>query len=184
MSSLGLSCVLSYSSITTHTTHISAPYPSNSSLLSLFIEQAAPVALTLNNSRAQSGVPSLMITNSGSQRFDVFAGSFTKNDQLTASPFNDAFLYIPDVKYGVAKGVLGALNGEGAQEKKRWEGGEDWDWEKKMYGRGEVETRYNAWLEEMGRRGTIEKRSTENLTLGYVTSDVRYASLVSIIVLN
>lgn len=88
------------------------------------------------------------------------------------------------MNYGVAKSVLGALNGEGAQEKKRWEGDEEWDWEEKMYGRGEVETRYNAWLEEMARRGSIERRSTENLTLGYVTSDVRCNSFMSSIVLN
>ena len=37
-----------------------------------------PVALAINNTRAS--IPNIMITNSGSQRFDVYAGPFTKND--------------------------------------------------------------------------------------------------------
>ena len=73
----------------------------------------------------------------------------------------------------VASQVLPALNNQGAQEKRKRD---SWaaalDWEKERYGRGEVERRYNAWLEEMAKRGEVEKRSTSNLTLGYVTSDV------------
>ncbi|KAL5520658.1 hypothetical protein ACEPAF_2659 [Sanghuangporus sanghuang] len=81
-----------------------APFPSNDSLLSLFIQEAAPVALAINNSRA--GIPNIMITNSGSERFDVFQGPFTKNDQFTASPFSDSFLFIPNVTAGVANQVF------------------------------------------------------------------------------
>ncbi|KAF9529781.1 Metallo-dependent phosphatase-like protein [Crepidotus variabilis] len=144
-----------------------SPYPGNASLLSLFIEQAAPVALTLNNSLATK--PYVMITNSGSQRFDIYAGPFTKNDQLTASPFADKFLYISNVTYGVAKQVLPSLNNAGANQRRAFD--------EELYARGEVETVYRRWLEDMDRRSVeeIKRRGLDadakNLTLGYVTQD-------------
>ncbi|KAG6805252.1 hypothetical protein H0H93_005227, partial [Arthromyces matolae] len=49
-----------------------SPYPSEDSLLTLFAQDALPVALTVNNTRAS--IPNLIITNSGSQRFDIYAG--------------------------------------------------------------------------------------------------------------
>ncbi|KAH8112352.1 Metallo-dependent phosphatase-like protein [Phellopilus nigrolimitatus] len=141
-----------------------APYPGNDSLLSLFIEQATPIALQLNNSRA--GVPALFITNSGSQRFDILSGTFTKNDQITASPFADAFLYLPNITFSVAKQVLPALNAEGADGKRRKR------WIHELYARGEVEVRYNAWLGDMNRReDMLARREAANATLGYVTTD-------------
>lgn len=148
------------------------PYPSNNSLLTLFAAEAMPVALTINNTRAS--VPNIMITNSGSQRFDLYQGSFTKNDQLTASPFADAFLYIPEIPAGVAKKVLPALNNAGADEKR--EIGPDSELvarerESELYARGEVEMVYRRWLEEMDRRSGVERRAAKNATLGYVTQD-------------
>ncbi|PPQ79916.1 hypothetical protein CVT26_004176 [Gymnopilus dilepis] len=143
-----------------------APYPSNDSLLSLFAQDAMPVALAINNSRAS--IPNIMITNSGSQRFDVFSGTFTKNDQLTASPFADTFLFIPNVTFATASKVLPALNNAGADERRRsfLE-----DREQVLYGHGYVETIYRKWLEEQDRRDGLERRAAQNLTLGYVTQD-------------
>ncbi|KAL5498002.1 hypothetical protein ACEPAH_2933 [Sanghuangporus vaninii] len=143
-----------------------APFPSNDSLLSLFIQEAAPVALAINNSRA--GISSIMITNSGSQRFDVLQGPFTKNDQFTASPFSDSFLFIPNVPAAVANQVLPSLNQQGAQEKRAILEGR----EEELYKRGNVDARYFAWLKEMAERDALlEKRALENLTLGYITKD-------------
>lgn len=110
-----------------------------------------------------------MITNSGSQRFDVYAGSFTKNDQLTASPFTDAFLFIPNVPLSVAKLVLPALNGVGVTSRRSFSELEGR--EAILYGRGYVDKRYMEWLEEMDRRGRVGRRAAQNLTLGYVTQD-------------
>ncbi|KAF8161382.1 Metallo-dependent phosphatase-like protein [Crassisporium funariophilum] len=142
-----------------------APFPSNNSLLTLFIENAVPVALAINNTRAS--IPNIMITNSGSQRFDIYAGSFTKNDQLTASPFADAFLFIPNVPFSVAEQVLPALNNAGANERRALE-----EREEELYARGYVDMVYQKWLEEMDERHDgIERRSAKNLTLGYVTDD-------------
>ncbi|KAJ7204707.1 Metallo-dependent phosphatase-like protein [Mycena pura] len=137
-----------------------APYPSNDSVLSL-MAAAMPVALTINNTRA--GNPNIMITNSGELRFDIFGGPFTKNDQLTASPFMDSFLFIPDVPFAAANAVLPALNDRGAEEMRA-----------ALWASGRVETRYREWLEEMYRRdashGGPGRRlaSPKNLTLGYM----------------
>lgn len=130
-----------------------------------------PIALTINNTRAS--IPNIMITNSGSQRFDVYAGPFNKNDQLTASPFADAFLFIPNVTAGVAKQVLPALNNAGAENRKR-SGLEERleEREREAYRRGYVDMVYRRWLEEMDRRDGLERRAGQNLTLGYVTKDV------------
>ncbi|KAJ7510105.1 Metallo-dependent phosphatase-like protein [Mycena galericulata] len=128
-----------------------APYPSNNSLLSLMAEEAMPVALTVNNTRAS--IPNIMITNSGSLRFDIYAGPFTKNDQLTASPFADSFLYIPNVPLPRRDETM----------------------ETELWARGYVGTRYREWMEEMYRRdvehGGEARRAAANLTLGYVTTD-------------
>lgn len=101
-------------------------------------------------------------------RFDIYAGTFTKNDQLTASPFTDAFLFIPNIPAGVANTVFNALNGAGADERRSLD-----ERDEILYGRGSVDREFRRWLEEMDRRGGVERRVARNLTLGYVTQDVR-----------
>lgn len=110
-----------------------------------------------------------MITNSGELRFDVFSGFFTRNDQFTASPFTDSFLFIPNVTAGVANQVLPALNSQGAEEKRAILEGR----ERELWSRGFVDARYKEWLRAMAEvEGAKAKRDAANLTLGYVTSDV------------
>jgi len=137
------------------------PYPSKGSLLSLMADQVLPTALAINNSRAN--VPHIIITNSGGFRFDVYAGKFTKNDQLTASPFNDAFQYIPAVPLGIAKAVLPKLNGEGASRKRDVFARGD---AARHYRRGEVEELYGLWIAGMHSRAGHEPRAAKNLTRG------------------
>ncbi|KAI9445631.1 Metallo-dependent phosphatase-like protein [Lactarius psammicola] len=140
------------------------PFPSNGSLLSLIVDQVLPTALAVNNTRAN--IPNIIITNSGGLRFDIFAGPFTKNDQLTASPFADAFVFIADVPLGVASAVLPVLNGQGPNGRRELS-----EAVAERYARGDVETRYRLWLEEMHALAGPERRAAENLTLGYVTKD-------------
>ena len=117
-----------------------------------------------------------MITNSGELRFDVFSGSFDRNDQFTASPFTDTFLFIPNVTSGVANKVLPALNNQGAEEKRAILDGR----ERELWRKGFVDARYKEWLRGMAElEGAKMKRQAENLTLGYVTSDVRLNMLCS-----
>ncbi|KAH0828973.1 Metallo-dependent phosphatase-like protein [Lanmaoa asiatica] len=137
------------------------PYPSSGNALTLFIAEAAPVALAVNNTR--TAIPNIIITDSGTLRFDVFKGPFTKNDQLTAAPYTDSFLYIPNVMASVAKQVLPALN-QGSTSKRS-------ELQKELWGRGHVESRYRTWLEDMERRQVGQTTNTTNQTLGYVTTD-------------
>ncbi|KAI0253692.1 Metallo-dependent phosphatase-like protein [Lactifluus subvellereus] len=130
------------------------PFPSNGSLLSLMVDQVLPTALAVNNSRAH--IPNIIIGNSGGLRFDIYAGQFTKNDQLTVSPFADAF-----------HAVLPALNGVNGKREVFLQG----TVAEERYGRRDVEERYGRWLAEMHARAGPERRAAQNLTLGYVTKD-------------
>ncbi|KAI0031972.1 Metallo-dependent phosphatase-like protein [Vararia minispora EC-137] len=141
------------------------PYPSNGSLLSLFADQVMPVGLAVNNTRAASGIPAFFFINSGSFRFDIYAGAFTKNDQLTASPFTDSFLFLPNVTLDAANAVVAALNGGSTASRRELEE------EDVLYSRGDVSKRYNEWLRAMYEAEPLAKRAAANLTLGYVTED-------------
>jgi len=138
------------------------------------VDQVLPTALAINNSRAD--VPNIIIANPGGFRFDIYAGQFTKNDQLTASPFNDAFQYIPAVPLGIAKAALSRPNGEGESSKRDVFARAD---AARHYGRGEVGELYGRWVVEMHSRARHEPRAAKNLTLGYVTQDVRCRFLLS-----
>lgn len=129
------------------------PYPSQGSALTLFIADAVPYALAQNNPRANT--PHLIIANSGSQRFDIYSGSFTKNDLLTASPYDDNFYYIPDIPFSLAKRVLETLNKPSPPN------------DAEEYAKGSIRKQYVDWLRrQKGRKG---EGPTE--TLGYVTRD-------------
>ena len=87
-----------------------APYPSNDSLLTWLETEVIP-AIAVNPDRKD--VPTLAITNSGAMRFDIFKGSFTTDTTFIISPFISKFLYIKDVPYKSAKGILKLLNSGG-----------------------------------------------------------------------
>jgi len=133
-------------------------------VLSLLADQVLPTVLAINNTRAS--IPNLIIANSGAIRFDVFAGPFTKNDQLTASPFTDGFDYIAGVPLGVANAVLPVLNKQGETIRRDLDGAAA-----ERYARGDVGTQYRLWLEDMHLRAEPERLAAQDLTLGYVTKD-------------
>lgn len=149
-----------------------APFPQNDSVLTLLVEQVAPVALAINNTRAS--IPNIIITNSGELRFDILKGPFTKNDQFTALPFADSFLFIPDIPLSIAAQVTPALNGVGASDKRAIME----DREADLYARGHIDKRYMDWLKAMAERDTeIIKRAAANISVGYVTKDVSAVAL-------
>jgi hypothetical protein len=129
----------------------------------------------MNTSR--TGIPSLLIISSGSQRFDIFKGPFTKNDMLTASPFVNEYIYIPDVPFSAATKVLPALNRAGAE--RLWPGEPELEGESRQMRmwrqERDVEKHYFDWLEDMHRQYRLHPPSVaqDELTLGYVTFDVR-----------
>ncbi|KAG2069137.1 hypothetical protein BDR04DRAFT_1102086 [Suillus decipiens] len=140
------------------------PYPSNGSLLSLWIEQAVPYALAINNTR--SSIPNIIIVNSWSLRFDLFKGPFTKNDQLTIMPYQDSFSYIANVPFGVASLVLPALNNPTAIKQKRDET------EDEILNRETDDTWVSALLEEIDGTGADRQEAmSDKQTFGYVTRD-------------
>lgn len=57
-------------------------YGDEHSLLTLIREHILPEVVVPANPRHRD-VPTVVLLNSGSQRFDVLAGPFTKNDQCT-----------------------------------------------------------------------------------------------------
>ncbi|EJD02035.1 uncharacterized protein FOMMEDRAFT_168595 [Fomitiporia mediterranea MF3/22] len=155
-------------------------YPSSGSSLSLFIEQAVPMALRANTT--QKNTPAIFLANSGSQRFDIFKGVFTKNDQLTASPFHDPFGFVGGVQYGIAKQVVEILNKKkGMDGKRKRSTEENREWIKESFEMGDVEAIYRTWLEDMDLRDRVLSMSADELegrddnstlkTLGYVTND-------------
>ncbi|KAG5726222.1 hypothetical protein E4T56_gene20533 [Termitomyces sp. T112] len=145
-----------------------SPYPSEGSLLSLFSEKVLPYALSVNNTRSK--VPNLIIVSASSQRFDIYAGSFTKNDQLTASFYPDRFLYIPEVRLSDAKKVVSALNGLSnpparRQSSRQMQGSKEDDLQY-------VGEKYHAWFWDMNGHNDVERYvTTRSQTLGYVTKD-------------
>jgi len=108
----------------------------------------------------------MIIINSGTLRFDVLKGSFTKNDQLTASEYKDSFFYIPNITFSIANQVLSPLNHPLTKRKRD-------ETEDELWSRGVVDARYRAWLEEMDNRVGVGRREAMrgNLTFGYVTKD-------------
>lgn len=69
----------------------------------------ATAATVVNASR--STIPRITFINTGSIRFDLYKGPFTYDDSFIVSPFTDKFLYIANVPYAQAYGLLNALNG-------------------------------------------------------------------------
>ncbi|KAI9029778.1 nucleoside phosphatase family-domain-containing protein [Phycomyces nitens] len=92
------------------------PMSSNSSLLSLVVNEVLPQAVT-DPSRPY---PPYFIINSGSQRYDVYKGAFTLDNMYQVSPFVDRFMYIPAVPLSIVKQVLPIMNHEKVTKRSVW----------------------------------------------------------------
>ncbi|KAG8899457.1 hypothetical protein FRB99_006702 [Tulasnella sp. 403] len=88
------------------------PHTFNNSVVSLFIHKILPTVLPASYPERAS-TPFIVVANSGSQRFDVFRGPFTRNDQFIVSPFKNSFLYLT-VPLGIGRKVADKLNEYGA----------------------------------------------------------------------
>ncbi|CZR52320.1 related to Ser/Thr protein phosphatase family protein [Phialocephala subalpina] len=73
-------------------------------------------AVVVNASRSETA--RYIIVNTGSIRFDLVKGPFTYDDSFIVSPFDDAFQFIPNVPYALAKNVLNSLNGAPLNDKR------------------------------------------------------------------
>ncbi|KAG2141185.1 Metallo-dependent phosphatase-like protein [Suillus bovinus] len=137
------------------------PYPSNGSLLSLFIDNAVPYALAINNTR--DSIPNIIIINSWALRFDLYKGSFTKNDQLTIMQYKDTFLYIANVTSSIANQVLPALDSPAVMKRRRDET------QAEFFSHEIDDTWDGAWSEEIDDGG--QEATSGDWSFGYVTKD-------------
>lgn len=130
-----------------------------------------PYALGVNNTR--NHIPNLIIVNTLAQRFDLYSGPFTKNDQLTVCFYPDSFLYISNVWLSDAKKVLSALNGGLQPLSRRNTATQHGSMKDDLH---YVDEKYNAWLQDMSKHTGVEGRETQSQTPGYVTKDVSTSS--------
>ncbi|KAF8705588.1 ser thr protein phosphatase, partial [Rhizoctonia solani] len=141
---------------------ISVQYPNNASLLNLLAEQVLPAALAASNPE-RAKLPHTSVIDTGNQRFDVYAGPFTRNDQYTVSPYSNVIVYM-SVPAGIAKQIVGKLNAPVTNAAKRSE--EDM----KAYAQGDIAPHFRKWKREQY-EAHYETRRDQGLTLGYVTTD-------------
>jgi hypothetical protein len=97
-------------------TDFGVPHSSEDSLFHLLATKVLPVALAQDNSRAAH--PHYIIFPSGSPRFGLFAGPFTRDDELLVLPRANRFLYIPDVPAAATRHLLALLNTEGSDNER------------------------------------------------------------------
>jgi 2',3'-cyclic-nucleotide 2'-phosphodiesterase (5'-nucleotidase family) len=90
-----------------------APYPSNSSIFTWLTESVLPSELAKSPRVVEEKKIALVITNTGSVRFDIFEGPFTRDTEFLVSPFTSGFRFVPDVPLKVAVRVLELLNSKG-----------------------------------------------------------------------
>ncbi|QRV73839.1 vacuolar protein [Ceratobasidium sp. AG-Ba] len=138
-------------------------YPDDSSLISLLANQVIPAALNDANP-ARANISRMLVLDTGSQRYDVFAGPFTMNDQFIACPYTNIFQYIPGVPAGDCMKVTDRLNGITTTKRSQQEE------EEEEYRRGEFRYRYSKWKREQYENYHFSERDAQ-LTLGYVTTD-------------
>ncbi|KAI0597982.1 Ser/Thr protein phosphatase family protein [Biscogniauxia sp. FL1348] len=91
-----------------------APFNSSDNIFPLLASALA--GAVVNESRKD--IARYIISNTGGIRFDMYKGPFTNDDNYIVSPFRDAFLYIAEVPYSLAKTVLDSLNNAGASQKR------------------------------------------------------------------
>ncbi|KAF2281507.1 ser/Thr protein phosphatase-like protein family [Westerdykella ornata] len=89
------------------------PYPHEESIFSWLEKEMLPDTISTSERFVKLGKKALVITNTGSIRFDIFKGAFTKDTTFLVSPFTSGLRYIKDVPYVAASRVLRLLNSEG-----------------------------------------------------------------------
>ncbi|TKA54035.1 hypothetical protein B0A53_03317 [Rhodotorula sp. CCFEE 5036] len=82
------------------------PHTSPHSVLNLMTSEVLPKMVR----RTGRGYEPYVVLNTGSIRFDIFKGPFTRNDQWIILPFTNAFLYVPAVARSLASKLLRYLN--------------------------------------------------------------------------
>lgn len=84
-----------------------APHDSEDSIFKWLQDEVLPDVATRED---RADVPRLVIFNTGSIRFDIFKGPFTRDSSYLVSPFISTLKYVRDVPHDVASKVINLLN--------------------------------------------------------------------------
>lgn len=141
---------------------------SNNSVLDLFAGEALPTVLKDVPCKGSKEHQKFSFINSGVLRYDIYAGVFDQNDQLTASSYPDKLWCIPNVTLEDARNAAKNMNGHHGF------GGQAYSLVGlPEAGRQEIEEfdtiRQNCLL-QMDAHADPEVQQ-DDLTLGYVTTD-------------
>ncbi|WVQ83059.1 hypothetical protein IAT38_005197 [Cryptococcus sp. DSM 104549] len=154
------------------------------SVLALMTGKVLPsVVVDKERGKGERGRERVIVGNAGSYRFDLFQGTFDRNDELTVSPFTTTFLYIP-LKASLARKITAQMNRAGASKLLPSTPTTPFDEEAR------VQRIHDAWMREqwddcMRERGMLaggeegERGAQKTMmlpgkpvTLGYVTKDL------------
>ena len=148
------------------------PFMSESSLYTFLAESMAKTII--NSTRAH--IPRFHISNTGMARFDLHRGPFTYDDNFIISPFPNQIMFIPEVKWSIAKGLLDEMNRRGAGQGRR--GGEKrslgYGFDRDAFGQGERCENPGRGIQEFGvikGETVLKKRTQDILEAGYTTED-------------
>jgi 2',3'-cyclic-nucleotide 2'-phosphodiesterase (5'-nucleotidase family) len=144
------------------------------------------LSLTVVN-ETRKDTPRLTFVNSGSIRFDLVKGPFTLDDSFVVAPFDNKFMYIPEVPYDIASKILDILNAGPPQKRKRaldegeWSGMELGSFGLDPMKLLQTDSCVNPSIDEAHlnarstdgslRRGKIIRRQYTDPTPGYTTTD-------------
>ncbi|KAJ9091214.1 hypothetical protein QFC19_009210 [Naganishia cerealis] len=139
------------------------PATSDHSVLKKLMDDVLPG--TVFNEEADADHFRLFVANSGSQRFDVFKGPFTVDDQFVTSPFVSRFVHF-NVTARVGRQLVWKMNDEGATQ---------------FLPSDDTQRSYLSWVEDQSLRHyrTAERaqaafnaeKDTDKSQYGYVTVD-------------
>lgn len=149
---------------------------SNHTVLNLFVEEALPTLLDKVPCNGSSERKKFYLINSGVIRYDIYAGDFDQNDQLTAAPYADQIWCISNVSLADATKAAESMNRTACHvqahpavdlhEARRRE-------------IEEVDVIRRDWLLQMSaQHADHEFQQQDNLTLGYVTTDVSASQIL------
>ncbi|KAK4047352.1 hypothetical protein OIO90_006211 [Microbotryomycetes sp. JL221] len=147
---------------------------SKNSILRLMTQEVLPRMIQ----RQDRPFENIVILNTGSIRFDIFKGSFTRNDQWIILPFTNHFLFISGVKKSIVQKLLPYLNIVGEHHlsndlmnRSSFESFAANDVKIEHLYRRSLSNSFQRYYNELNLSTERERIQHEELTLGYVTYD-------------
>ncbi|KAI8458527.1 Metallo-dependent phosphatase-like protein [Phakopsora pachyrhizi] len=136
------------------------PSTEPNSLVSLLTGPEGVMRTVITNKERTT--PPYFVVNTGANRFDIFAGDFTMNDQFITMPFENKFVYVADVPRKTAEEILFAINAGDIALSRRQNFSEsflkgDVNKDEHYHSGGDVEEFYKSWLRFQRETHLMEK---------------------------